>query len=253
MPVKYRNRVKDNKRLHGIYHGVKKRCYNKNCKRYKDYGGRGIVMCDEWLDSDVGFDNFCDWAKSHGYEDNLTIERVDVDGNYCPENCIWITRIEQARNKRDTIRVTYNGIEKPLIAWCEELGLCYDSTHERIKDLGWSVERAFETPSQLDTSFAKKCKEHGINPGTARDRIVKFGWSYEDALNTPTRGRGSNSKTYRPEQFGYAECKICGKKFLKNSTKQIYCGEKCRSISKRTSYRKTGMVVDWRKNKVEVV
>ena len=253
MPVKYRNRVKDNKRLHGIYHGIKKRCYNKNSKRYKDYGGRGIVMCDEWLDSDVGFDNFCDWAKSHGYTDDLTIERSDVDGNYSPENCKWITLQAQARNKRETIRVAYHGVEKPLIEWCVELGLCYDTMNDRIVNRGWSVENAFETPSQLETSWVKRCKEHGINPATARDRIVKFGWNVEDALNTPTGGRGSNSKTYRPDQFGRAECKVCGKVFLKNSSKQIYCGEKCRSISKRTSYRKTGMVVDWRKNKAEVV
>lgn len=121
-----RNRYskKDNLSLWNIYHGMKKRCLNPNCKRYKDYGGRGIVICDEWL---KGFDYFADWAYANGYEQGLTIERIDVNGNYCPENCSWITRAEQAYNKRDSIKVTYNGITKDLTVWCNELGLKYDN------------------------------------------------------------------------------------------------------------------------------
>lgn len=190
-----RNRYsqKENYSLWNSYHSMKKRCLNPNCKRYKDYGGRGIKVCDEWL---MGFDYFAEWAYNNGYAEGLTIERKDVDGNYCPENCCWITLKQQARNKRETVKVTYRGEEKPLIQWCEELNLHYDTMHDRITVKKWSVEKAFETKSQKETSFALKCRKHNINPATARDRIVKFGWSEKEALNTPTIGRGANRKTY---------------------------------------------------------
>ena len=90
-----RNPQKENQRLWEIYHGMKKRCLNKNDARYKDYGGRGIEICHEWL---LSFDNFADWAKNNGYDDDLTIERINVNGNYEPENCEWITLKQQARN-----------------------------------------------------------------------------------------------------------------------------------------------------------
>ena len=193
MYKRYRNNTKENHRLWSIYHGMKKRCYNQNEPRYKDYGAREIIVCQEWLDD---FDNFADWAKDNGYTDELTIERIDVNGNYEPNNCCWITLKEQARNKRDTLKVIYKGVEKPLIQWCEELGLCYDTMNDRIVARKWSVKKAFETKSQRELSFAAKCKLHNINPATARDRIVKFGWTEEEALNTPSLGRGATSKSY---------------------------------------------------------
>lgn len=240
-----RNPQKENQRLWEIYHGMKKRCLNKNDARYKDYGGRGIEICHEWL---LSFDNFADWAKNNGYDDDLTIERINVNGNYEPENCEWITLKQQARNKRDTIWVTYHGVEKPLIEWCETLGLDYDTIHDRITARNWDVEKAFETPSQRKNSFSSLCKAHHLNSATVYDRIHKFGWSLEDALNTPSLGRGANSKSYRAEQFGYRFCAICGKEFLRNNTKQIYCGAKCRGISKRRSYRSTRLILDGRKS-----
>ena len=88
---------KDNPRLYSIWTGMKTRCFNPNSARYKDYGGRGITICDEWRT----FDNFCLWALSNGYEDGLTIERLDNDKSYCPSNCTWITKSEQGKNKRN--------------------------------------------------------------------------------------------------------------------------------------------------------
>lgn len=185
------------KRLNRTYHGIKKRCYNPNCPRYKDYGGRGIVMCDEWFDKKEGFDKFCDWALENGYTDEMTIERIDVNGNYCPENCKWITRAEQRENRRDTIWVDYKGEHIQLYKLCERLGLHYDTTNDRIVKRKWDVERAIETPSMMADPLARKAREHGLNPATVRDRISKLGWSEERALNTPCFGRGANQKTYK--------------------------------------------------------
>ena len=86
-----------NHKLYGVWNGIKKRCNNKNSKEYKNYGGRGIIMCDEWKDD---FKSFYDWALSNGYDEKLTLDRKDNDGNYEPSNCRWETKIIQGRNQR---------------------------------------------------------------------------------------------------------------------------------------------------------
>jgi len=83
-------------RLYRIWHGMKNRCFNKNTKDYSRYGGRGITICNNWLN----FMPFMFWAQEAGYTDNLTIDRVDPNGNYCPENCKWVTVLENTRNRR---------------------------------------------------------------------------------------------------------------------------------------------------------
>ncbi len=194
---KFKNLVKDNKRLYGIYNGIKKRCYNENEPRYKDYGLRGITMCDEWLDKESGFDKFVEWALSSGYEDGLTIDRVDVDGNYSPDNCAWISNSEQQRNKRQTLWVEYGGEKVRLIDLCERLEVSYDTVHDRIYKRGWPVDRAVSEKSERKNSLMSKCKAAGINYGTVLSRINKFGWSEEEAINTPSAGRGAHKKTYK--------------------------------------------------------
>lgn len=222
--------TKEYKRLYSIYHGIKKRCYSKSEPRYKDYGGRGIAMCEEWLEN---FDNFVDWALLNGYEDELTIDRVDNDGNYGPENCRWVTKKVQNRNKRTNVLITYNGQTKCLRDWCDELNLPYDATHNRITK-GWPVDKAFTEPLfDHETAINRIAKERGINPCTLRDRIKKLGWDYEKAINTPAGSVDVTTKEYKEEHFGYADCPICQKHFLKNSFRMKYCGPECNIKAKR--------------------
>lgn len=127
----------NNPRLYSIWTGMKTRCFNSNTIKFADYGGRGITICDEWR----VFDNFCLWALSNGYEDNLTIERINVDGNYEPSNCTWITKSEQGKNKRNLRMYTYNGETKHLAEWAREYNLDYGILYGRLA-LGMSFERA---------------------------------------------------------------------------------------------------------------
>lgn len=236
---KYRNTVSSSpvhRKLYGIRRKMIERCTDPSSERYKDYGGRGIKICDEWLYS---YDAFVDWAKENGYKEGLSIDRINNDGNYEPANCRWITKREQNRNKRTNVMVTYRGETKPLVVWCEELGLKYDPIHNRITQ-GWDVESAFNTPLASEhESFASMCRRHGINQTTAWDRIVKFGWTLEDALNTPAGEMGA----HRKKTYGTAVCKVCGKAFTKNTSRQVYCCEKCHCDSKRVWFkRKQGVM-----------
>lgn len=133
-------------RLYLEWAGIKSRCFYSGAKKYKYYGGRGIKVCDEWAKS---FETFKDWALKNGYNDSLTIERIDVNGDYCPENCKWITRKEQSNNTRRNVVITYNGKTQTLLEWVEELGLDYKRTHNRLFKLGWTFERAITTPVNI--------------------------------------------------------------------------------------------------------
>ena len=123
-----------------IWLGIKNRCYNKNYMHFDSYGKRGIKVCDRWLES---FENFLeDMGKRPSKE--FSIDRIDVNKDYSPENCRWVDQKTQARNKRNTKIVNYKGVEKPVIELCEELNLNYSKIISRLKR-GWLVEKAFET------------------------------------------------------------------------------------------------------------
>ena len=127
-------------RLYWIWHGMKARCLNPKEPAYKHYGKRGIMVCNEWKNS---FEAFRDWAIANGYANNLTIDRIDNNGNYEPSNCRWATAKEQANNKRSSYYITYCGKTQTIKQWADELGINYYTLHSRIVRRGWSVEKAF--------------------------------------------------------------------------------------------------------------
>lgn len=138
-----------NSRIFKIWDSMKQRCYLKSHTQYHNYGGRGIAICDEWL-GDNGFYAFQEWAMEHGYSDELTIDRIDVNGDYTPKNCRWVTMKEQARNKRNNRVIDYKGQTMTLTEASEKYGIKMTTLKERL-NLGWSVEKAIETPIRLRT------------------------------------------------------------------------------------------------------
>lgn len=127
-------------RIYIIWKLMKARCNNKTSKTYVGYGSRGIKVCDEWS-GDNGFSNFYNWSTNNGYSDNLTIDRIDVNGNYEPSNCRWVTMIEQANNKRNNRIIECNGEKHTLAEWSRITGVNCETISGRIKR-GWAIEDA---------------------------------------------------------------------------------------------------------------
>ena len=134
---------KTNARLHRIWSMMKSRCYNKNFWAYKWYGEKGVIICDEWLNN---FNCFYDWALKNGYQENLTIDRIDYNGNYCPENCRWITQNEQMKNMSNRVYITYKGETLMLIEWARKLNINPYTLYKRY-------ERVHKEPQDLFTPY----------------------------------------------------------------------------------------------------
>lgn len=115
-------------RLYRVWIGMKGRCNNCKNKAYSYYGGRGIKVCQDWNES---YALFRDWALANGYQENLTIDRIDVNGNYCPENCRWVSMKVQMNNTRANRRITLNGETKTMAEWSESTGLSYETIRNR--------------------------------------------------------------------------------------------------------------------------
>ena len=127
-------------RLYGRWNRMKQRCSDAGTTDFKNYGGRGIKVCDEW----ANYQPFHDWALANGYDDNLSIERIDNEGNYEPGNCTWVRPEQQARNKRTNHRIRFHGVTKILAEWSRELRIETSLLRYRIK--AWGVEKAFTIP-----------------------------------------------------------------------------------------------------------
>lgn len=110
----------DYEKLYSVWKNMKERCYKADSDRYYTYGARGIGVCDEWREN---FHAFAKWAVDNGWRIGLSIERKDLNRDYCPENCTFITMKEQARNKTSNIRIVYDGQDKCVAEWCEILGI----------------------------------------------------------------------------------------------------------------------------------
>lgn len=167
-------------RLYRTWLSMKQRCENPNSSVYSSYGGRGIKICDEWRSA---FAPFQSWAFANGYRDDLTIDRIDVNGDYCPENCRWADLPTQFNNKRDSICLAYNGESHSIREWSEITGISAPTIRTRIYTRKWSVEKALSTP--VLESYSLRSEE------TARGRKRVYFWLDEpiaEKLSTLYRG-----------------------------------------------------------------
>lgn len=179
-------------KLSKVFDTMKDRCYNPNNKSYKNYGERGIKICEEWLNDNK---KFFEWSLNNGYEEGLSIDRINVNDNYCPENCRWVNQSQQMRNTRINVYITYKGEKHTLIEWSEILNISYNALQYRRKKK-WATEKMFTTPEKPNSHFLtfNNCT-HTINEWARildikRETIktrLEAGWSVEKTLSTPVR------------------------------------------------------------------
>lgn len=184
-------------KLYTCWWNMIRRCTDERNSRYERYGGRGIKVCDEWLND---FQSFKTWALENGHEEGLTLDREDNDGNYEPSNCRWATAKQQANNTCYNRIVKYKGITGTLTEICELFNKDYGLVNGRIQK-GWSVAKSLNTPLNgytsrnhlltykgVTKSVADWNRELGFSKNTLSERI-RSGMSVEEALTKPLRKR----------------------------------------------------------------
>ena len=142
---KYPKEIRES-RLYRIWNNMKCRCYTKSSGVYAKYGAKGISVCDEWKTDFMAFYN---WALANGYSDDLQIDRIDFRGNYEPSNCRWVNLVEQANNKSNVVKLSYNGEEHTISEWSTITGIKALNIWQRINVLGWSIEKALTVPERF--------------------------------------------------------------------------------------------------------
>lgn len=152
------------KKIYAVWRDMKQRCSNPNNKSFKNYGGRGIKVCDDWIEAK----NFIDWAYANGYDETLTLDRIDSDKDYCPSNCRWVTMKVQQNNKRNNHFITFNGKTKTIKEWSEETGISNETIRRRI-EYGWEVEAALYEPPQIKKKGMSR-SVRGKNPSNRKRR-----------------------------------------------------------------------------------
>lgn len=125
-------------RLYNIWKDIKKRCTKPNSSNYKNYGAKGIAICNEWLD----FIRFREWSEINGYADKLTIDRINVKDGYYPNNCRWVTMVIQNRNKSNNRTFFLDGESITMAEVCERYNITQSKLSARVNKLGWPIERA---------------------------------------------------------------------------------------------------------------
>lgn len=159
-------------RLHSIHTGIKQRCYNPNAPRYDRYGERNITVCDEWL-GENGFITFYKWAMANGYSDNLTIDRIDNDKGYSPDNCRWVTVAVQNNNKSTSHFITVNGVTHTIAEWAEINGIDKRTIVNRIR-LGWNEEDAVTVKTFGRRSLKAKSGYRNIKINPRKDGSLVY-------------------------------------------------------------------------------
>lgn len=172
------------------------RCYRKEHNSYKYYGARGISVCDEWQT----FEPFYQWALSNGYKENLTLDRINNDGNYEPSNCRWITIKEQANNRRTNRLIIYNGETKTISEWAELLGITHQALEYRLNSPSWTIEEALTIKNKVRSvkqpSFRKPIYQKSIN-----DKIIKKWDSISEAARTLKIHNENISRALKNSQY----------------------------------------------------
>lgn len=190
-------------RLYKIWIDMKRRCNDEWRRAYKYYGGKGITYCPEW----EHFESFYEWSMSNGYNENLSIDRIDSNGNYEPSNCRWVDSFVQANNTTRNHKITFNGKTQTLSEWAKEYNISYYLLQDRINDLHWSIEDALTIPpSTVNKShklltfngktqnITQWAKELGVSHRTITDRI-KRGLPMDQVLTSGRiKTKGNNNE-----------------------------------------------------------
>lgn len=181
--------------------GMRQRCNNSNSPGYRNYGGRGITVCDRW---NMSFVNFLDDMGAKPSAEH-SIDRIDNNLGYFPDNCRWADKTTQANNQRGNKLITIGGVTKTLAQWSLESGIQSQIIHGRIERLGWSEQSLLKEVGKQVFEYRKKrgtltklSKFFGFDYDMVRQRITKLGWSLEKAIETPAKFRkdGGSLKSY---------------------------------------------------------
>lgn len=176
--------------LYSTWAGIVKRCYSPNNRGYKNYGARGITMCDRWRY------NFAFFVADMGPKPTSkhSIDRINNDGPYSPENCRWATSKQQCNNYRENTFLVIEGRRQTITQWCEERNVPVSTAINRLYRQKWTPEQAFGFAPQpkwrklegiLPKGWTVLAKKAGLKHQTVQTRVIKFGWSLEKALSTP--------------------------------------------------------------------
>lgn len=186
--------------LYGRWNSIKQRCYNRDNPKYPHYGGKGVTFHDEWKN----FYQFKQWALSNGYKKELTIDRIDSNGNYEPSNCRWVSQKVQQNNRTNNRLINLNGKEYTLSELSEKTGINRATISQRL-DKGMSIEETLETKINYDSysieidgvvnNLKSWCSIKNISYKSVHARIIR-GWDIKKALNTPIR-KGNYSKSVK--------------------------------------------------------
>lgn len=185
---------------YSTWYAMKRRCFNEDCPEFPNYGARGITVCGRWL-GDEGFDNFVDDMGKR--PDGCSIDRIDVNGDYCPENCRWADLLTQNNNRRTNRYITINGRTQTIMEWARETGLLWDTIHDRI-ERGWAESRILSKDNAKYTMVTIDgethpikywCEHYNIPRSTFFFRLQR-GWEGQRLL-LPSRPKSPNGQGKR--------------------------------------------------------